>query len=98
MLRSFRLWISAVACVVVLIAPSARSQATGKKKVSNQADLPRFTYPMTGSASDLLQADDATFNAFAAKVNADLGSIFRDYDIQDKATLRTLLSARLNIQ
>ena len=98
MLRSFRLWISAVACVVVLIAPSARSQAAGKKKVSNQADLPRFTYPMTGSASDLLQADDATFNAFAAKVNADLGSIFRDYDIQDKATLRTLLSARLNIQ
>jgi hypothetical protein len=83
---------------VVLIAPSARSQAAGKKKVSNQADLPRFTYPMTGSASDLLQADDATFNAFAAKVNADLGSIFRDYDIQDKATLRTLLSARLNIQ
>jgi subtilisin family serine protease len=83
---------------LVLIAPVLRSQTSGKKKVSNQSDLPRFTYPMTGPASDLLQADDATFNAFAAKVKADLDSIFSDYDIEDKATLRRLLSARLNLQ
>jgi hypothetical protein len=75
-----------------------RSQTSGKKKVSNQSDLPRFTYPLTGSASDLVQADPATFNAFAAKVKADLDSIFRDYDIEDKATLRSLLSARVNLQ
>jgi hypothetical protein len=98
MLRSSRLRISAVACVLVLIAPASRSQEAGKKKVSNQSDLPRFTYPMTGTASDLLQADDAIFNAFAAKVKADLDSIFRDYDIEDKATLRRLLSARLSLQ
>jgi subtilisin family serine protease len=98
MLRSTRLRVFAVACVLVLIAPAARSQEAGKKKVSNQSDLPRFTYPMTGPASDLLQADDPTFNAFASKVKADLDSIFRDYDIEDKATLRRLLSARLNLQ
>jgi len=97
-LRRFQLWISAVACVLILVAPGLRSQTSGKKKVSNQSDLPRFTYPLTGSASDLVQSDPATFNAFAAKVKADLDSIFRDYDIEDKATLRSLLSARVNLQ
>jgi hypothetical protein len=98
MLRRFRLWISDVACLLVLLATVARSQTGGKKKVGNQSDLPRFTYSLTGSASDLVQADATTFNAFAAKVKADLDSIFRDYDIEDKATLRRLLSARLNLE
>src|ERR1035438_134109 len=70
--RRFRLLISAVACLVVLLAPGLRSQTSGKKKVSNQSDLPRFTYSMSGPASDLVQADAATFNVFAAKVKADL--------------------------
>jgi subtilisin family serine protease len=98
MLRRFRLWIYTVASLLVLFAPAVRSQTSGKKKVNNQSDLPRFTYSMTGPASDLLQADAATFNAFAAKVRVDLDSIFRDYDIEDKATLRSLLSARVNLQ
>jgi subtilisin family serine protease len=98
MISRSRLWISAVACLLVLLAPVSRSQTSAKKKVSNQSDLPRFTYPMTRPASDLVQADAATFNAFAAKVKADLDSIFSDYDIEDKATLRRLLSARLNLQ
>jgi hypothetical protein len=67
MLRRFRLWIYTVACLLVLLAPAVRSQTSGKKKVNNQSDLPRFTYSMTGPDSDLLQADAATFNAFAAK-------------------------------
>ena len=45
-----------------------------------------------------MQSDSATFNAFAAKVKADLDSVFRDYDIDDKATLRSLLSARVSLQ
>jgi subtilisin family serine protease len=98
MIRCSRQWISAVACFLVLLAPVVHSQTSGKKKVSSQSDLPRFTYSVTGPASDLLQADAATFNAFAAKVRADLDSIFRDYDIEDKATLRSLLSARVNLQ
>jgi subtilisin family serine protease len=98
MVGRFRLCLLAVACVLVLLAPGLRSQTSEKKKVNNQSDLPRFTYPMTGAPSDLLRADAATFNAFAAKVKADLDSIFADYDIEDKATLRSLLSARLNLQ
>jgi len=98
MFRLSRLYILAFTCFLILLVPEARSQTTGKKKVNNQSDLPRFTYPLTGSASDLLQADAASFNPFAAKVKADLDSIFRDYDIEGKATLRRLLSARLNLQ
>jgi hypothetical protein len=87
-----------MACLLALLAPVVRSQTSGKKKVSSQSDLPRFTYALTGSASDLVQADATTFNAFSAKVKADLDSIFRDYDIEDRATLRSLLSARVSLQ
>ena len=86
------------ACVLLALAPVICSQTTEKKKVTKLSDLPRFTYPMSGSASDLVQADAATFNAFAAKVKADLDAIFRNYEMEDKATLRSLLSARVRLQ
>jgi subtilisin family serine protease len=89
---------SLTALVLLLVAPCSYPQASGKKKVTSQTDLPRFTYPVKGSASDLLQSDDATFNAFASKVRADLDSTFRDYEITDKATLRLLLQAKLDLQ
>lgn len=72
--------------------------ANGRKKVTSDADLPRLSYPVTGSASDLLMADDATFSAFAAKVGADADSILANYDIEDKATLRRFLGIRANAQ
>jgi len=72
--------------------------AQTKKKVASQSDLPRFTYPMTMPASELLQADKATFNAFADKVRTDLDSILRDYEISDKATLRELLGIKADLQ
>jgi subtilisin family serine protease len=87
-----------LAWLLLLVATFAQSQSSGKKKVTSQADLPRFSYPLTGPASELLEADNATFNAFASKVHADLDTIFRDYDIDDKSTLRTLLSVRLDLQ
>src|SRR5579885_1653994 len=74
------------------------AQTTNKKEVSNASDLPRFTYPVKGSASELVQSDAGTFNAFAAKVQSDLDNIFRDYDIRDNATLRELLHAKLDLQ
>jgi subtilisin family serine protease len=88
-----------IACVLLsLLATYAYSQSGEKKKVNSQADLPRFSYRTAVSASELVQADDATFNAFASKVRADLDTIFRDYAVDDKATLRTLLSVKLDLQ
>jgi hypothetical protein len=69
-----------------------------KKKVKDQSELPRFTYKVSGRTSDILQADDATFAAFSLKVKTDLDEIFRDYDIEDKATVRALLGVRLDLE
>jgi subtilisin family serine protease len=84
--------------LLLLVSTFALSQSGGKKKVTSQADLPRFSYPLTGTASELVQSDDATFNAFARKVRADLDGVLRDYEIDDKATLRTLLSVKLDLE
>jgi subtilisin family serine protease len=74
------------------------AQAGGKKIVKTEDDLPRFNYPISGTATELLQADDATFQAFAAKVKADVDSVLAGYDIQDHASLRGLLNVQLNLQ
>jgi subtilisin family serine protease len=88
----------AVAYALLLLVPAAFAQAEGKHKVQTAIDLPRFTYPIQGKASDLLQADPATFNQFAGKVRTDLEIILHDYDITDKATMRSLLEAKLDLQ
>jgi hypothetical protein len=76
-----------LACILMLLASVASAQSGGgKRKVQNADDLPRFTYPVKGTASGLLQADAATFNQFTEKLRTDLESILRDYDIADKAT------------
>lgn len=69
-----------------------------KKEVHSQADLPRATYPVTGSVSTLLQSDDAVFNSSVGKATADLDALFSDYDIKDHATLISILSAKLSVQ
>jgi subtilisin family serine protease len=89
-------------CLLTIIAllwfQAVPTSASEKRKVSNSDDLPRFTYPVKGSATELLQANVDVFHAFAVKVGADLDTMFRDYDIQDKATLRELLGAKLSLQ
>ncbi len=89
---------SLLATFLLLVAHVATAESSAKKKVTSQSDLPRFTYPMDTPASKLLQVDTTTFDTFAAKVRADLETVFRDYDVADKATMRDLLSARLNLQ
>ncbi len=98
MMKSACLKSSLVLSLLAVLTICAGAQSGAKKKVISQSDLPRFTYPMEKPASDLLQADAVTFNAFAAKVRADLETVFRDYDISDKSTMRDLLYARLNLQ
>lgn len=85
-----------VLLVVVLAAATGLSQGA-KQVVHSQADLPRFNYPIAGTASDLVQGDDATFSQFAAKVEADVDSVLNGYDIQDHAALRSLLEVKLDL-
>ncbi len=78
--------------------PVTSGPAAGKTVVRTQDDLPRFNYPIAGTATQLLTSDDATFGAFAAKVRADVDGVLARYDIQDRATLRGLLNTRLTLQ
>jgi subtilisin family serine protease len=83
---------------LLLLGLCLSEESNAKKKVSSDGDLPRFSYPVKGSVSKLMEADDATFNVFARQVRIDLDSIFRDYDIADKATLRMLLRAEVDLE
>src|SRR5215470_17055130 len=84
--------------ILLLSGCSSIAQSAPKKKVTSQSDLPRFSYPISIPASQLVQSDTATFDAFASKVRTDLDSVFRDYEISDKATMRALLSSKLDLQ
>src|SRR6201998_1893041 len=78
--------------------PSLTLADQAKKEVHSQADLPRVSYPFTGSISTLLQADDSTFDSTTSHAVADIDSLLADYDIQDNATLIEILSAKLSVQ
>jgi subtilisin family serine protease len=76
----------------------AQSPPATKRPVRTAADLPRFTYPVDGTAAALLRSDPATFAAFAARVRSDLEATLDGYDITDRATLRGLLTTELELQ
>jgi hypothetical protein len=83
------------AALLAAAAPALPGQtADAKKVVHSDTDLPRLVFPLSGSASDLLAADDATYAAFANKVGSDLDAVFAGYSIEDKATMRKLLLER----
>jgi hypothetical protein len=78
--------------------PSVIAQSAPRRIVKIKDDLPRFIYPISGTATDLVRAPDATFAPFAAKVSADIDAVLTQYDIGDIATLRELYSTRLSLQ
>lgn len=100
--NAFRaLWGAAVvtAASLCLLSPvTSLAQTTAKKVVKTEADLPRFNYPIQGTATALLTSDDATFNVFSSKVKTDVDSVLDNYDIQDRATMRDLLGVRLALE
>jgi subtilisin family serine protease len=69
-----------------------------EKEVRSEEDLPRMTYSINGSVSSLLQSDSAAFAPLLKKVVSDIHLLLTDYDIQDRATLISILSAKLATQ
>ena len=76
----------------------AQTPAGAKIPITSANDVPRYTYPIDGTASGLIGADAATFNAFAAKVRADIDKLLATYDIQDRGTLRGILAEKLDLE
>jgi subtilisin family serine protease len=93
--------LSTLACAILLaIGTAAHAQASAptKQVITKQADLPRFSYPIAGTATKFVEADAPTFDAFAAKVGHDVDGVLTGYQIDDKSTLGQLLSAKIGIQ
>jgi len=78
-----------------LVVPAA-AQAPARKIVKTTDDLPRYAYPLKGRVADLL-GNDAAFTPVAAKIEADTKATLANYDISDKATLRTLHTILLRL-
>jgi subtilisin family serine protease len=74
--------------------PAADSAA--KPKITKLDDLPRYTYPVKGSAVDLVTSEKA-FAPFAAAVRANVEKDLATYDIEDKTTLKRLKGTLLTL-
>jgi subtilisin family serine protease len=83
--------------VVWLLAFAAQPlTAADKIKVTSLDDLPRFVYPIEGSASELLVSDE--FPAFAARVRKDVEQVLAAYDIEDPSTLQGLYAVMQRLE
>ena len=80
----------------MLLAVFAHSEETTKKKIESVDDLPRYTYEVAGTASELL-CDRESFRTFAAQVRTDIERDLETYDIQDNKTLRRFLGTLMAI-
>jgi hypothetical protein len=77
-------------------APTPPPAPPAKPKITKLDDLPRYTYPIQGSAVDLVTSDDK-FAAFATQVRANTEKDLNDYDIEDKTTLKGLKGTLLTL-
>lgn len=97
-----RVAVVAVLCAALLAAGGtgihAQTAVPTKRPVRSASDLPRFTYPIGGTAVALLRSDAAIFATFASRVRGDLESTLASYDVQDPAALRGLLGTELQLQ
>ena len=86
-----------VLCTMALVRLSFSQQgAPAEKRITGIDDLPRRSYEVTGSVSELMN-DDMAFKAFAAKVRADIESDLEGYDIEDQTTLRNFHSVLMRL-
>lgn len=80
----------AVGLAVAVLWPTAtygQDAPQQKIKVSTLDDLPRHTYKIEGSVTELLKSD-ADFAQFARQVRADIESDLAKYEIDDATTLQ----------
>lgn len=101
MFKSRLLAATLLACSSLVAMPAlaqdtaeAERAEDGRIIVTTQDDLPRFTYKIDMKPSALLVADDAAFNAFASRVEADIDDTLAKYRIDDKATMRSILDLK----
>jgi len=85
---------AALALAGVLLTAQAQTPAApadGKPRIERAADLPRFTYRLSGPLEALVR-DREKFAPFGAELRRNVDSVLAGYDIPDKATQRDLIT------
>lgn len=68
-----------------------------KQKITRAADVPQFSYPVTGKVEDLLHSDEA-FAKLSAQIRKDVEFVLADYDIEESATKRRLIGTLASLE
>jgi len=96
MLKQLRRRAATAFPILAVLTAAATAAVAAKIPVETLDDLPRHTYEVAGTVSDLLRSD-AAFAAFAAKVGADVAADLEAYDITDPTTLQRLYGVQLTL-
>ncbi|MFS8085811.1 MAG: S8 family serine peptidase, partial [Acidobacteriota bacterium] len=79
-----------IALGIIAGAASVTALAQTRQRIERAADLPRFSYPVSGQLEHVVR-DAAAFAGLAAAVRRDTEAVLAQYDIADKAAQRQLL-------
>lgn len=69
---------------------------TPKPKITRAADVPQFSYPVTGKVEGLVHSD-AAFAKLAWQIRKDVESVLANYDIEEFATKRRLIDTLVSL-
>ncbi len=75
------------ALVLLPVCTYAQKTESGKKRITKIDDLPRHSYEVLGTVTELVTSK-AAFEPFAARVRADVEKTLEMYEIEDKTTLK----------
>jgi hypothetical protein len=79
-----------LAAGLTMFPPALLAQPAAKPRIEKAADLPRFSYPASGSLEDIVRSAER-FAPLAAALRRDTEAVLAGYDIPDKAARRDLL-------
>ncbi|MEP6999116.1 MAG: S8 family serine peptidase [bacterium] len=81
-----------------VFSPVALAQGEAKPRITRVAELPAFSYPLTGSVEAFMRADTAApARALRAAVKRDIESVLVNYEIADLGLIRSLKGTLMNI-
>ena len=68
------------------------ADADGKRIIASEADLPRTEITLTKKPSEIVLGDGPEFDALVVEVDAAVTDLLENYEIQDRATKRGVIS------
>jgi hypothetical protein len=95
-------WLCAVLAVALVLPIGSRAQSSAastaaKTPITRADQLPRRTYTLPRLPSELLEGSPSELLSLANAIERDVLSDLARFDIQDQATLRGFVAARMNI-